>query len=86
MGSTSNSTFNSNALLGMYWQNNATGTDYVYLVFMGSKPNFTELIIGSTNLGASNSWTSQSNTMWRKAVSSNPFASVGSTTSIYANY
>ena len=86
MGSTSNTTFNSNALLGMYWQNNASGTDYVYLYFMGSKPSFTELIIGTTNLGASSSWSSNSTTSWRKAVSSNPFASVGSTTSIYANY
>ena len=86
MGSTSNTTFNSNTLLGMYWQNNSMGTDYVYLYFMGSKPSFTELIIGTTNLGASSTWTSNSTTSWRKAVSSNPFASVGSTTSIYANY
>lgn len=86
MGSISNTTFNSNTLLGMYWQNNASGTDYVYLYFMGSKPSFTELIIGTTNLGASSSWSSNSTTSWRKAVSSNPFASVGSTTSIYANY
>lgn len=86
MGSTSNNTFNSSPLLGMYWQNNASGTDYVYLYFMGSKPSFTELIIGTTNLGASSSWSSNGTTSWRKAVSSNPFASVGSTTSIYANY
>ena len=86
MGSISNSSFNSNTLLGIYWQNNASGTDYVYLVFMGSKPNFTELIIGSTNLGASNGWTSQSSTMWRKAQSSNPFAGTGGTTTVQANY
>ena len=86
MGSISNSSFNSNTLLGVYWQNNASGTDYVYLVFMGSKPSFTELIIGSTNLGASSSWTSQSGTTWRKAQSSNPFAGTGGTTTVQANY
>ena len=86
MGSISNSSFNSNTLLGVYWQNNASGTDYVYLVFMGSKPSFTELIIGSTNLGASSSWTSQSSTMWRKAQSSNPFAGSGGTTTVQASY
>jgi len=86
MGSISNSSFNSNTLLGIYWQNNASGTDYVYLVFMGSKPSFTELIIGSTNLGASSSWSSQSSTMWRKAQSSNPFAGTGGTTTVQASY
>tara|TARA_R110001606_G_scaffold78422_1_gene181509 strand:+ start:600 stop:2336 length:1737 start_codon:yes stop_codon:yes gene_type:complete len=86
MGSMSNRSFNSNTIMGIYWQNNASGTDYVYLVFFGPKPSFTELIIGSTNLGASSSWTSQSTIMWRKAQSSNPFAGTGGTTVIQANY
>ena len=86
MGSMSNRSFNSNTIMGIYWQNNASGTDYVYLVFFGPKPSFTELIIGSTNLGASSSWTSQSSIMWRKAQSSNPFAGTGGTTVIQANY
>lgn len=73
MGSLSTTSFNGSTLTGIYWQDQASGTDRMYIYFSGSKPSFSSFWINGANLGASSSWTSNSTTSWRKDLTNNPF-------------
>tara|TARA_B100000902_G_scaffold261006_1_gene247256 strand:+ start:1965 stop:2387 length:423 start_codon:yes stop_codon:yes gene_type:complete len=79
-GSLLSTSFNSGSIAALYHQGS-----YVYFYFTINKPSFSELIIDGTNLGGSSSWSSISNTLWRKQVSSNPFGTSGGVV-VLANY
>ena len=86
MGSISNTSFNSGTLTAVYWQNNSSGTDYMYVYFSGTRKSFSSFYIGSTNLGASSTWSTSGSYGWRKALASDPMDSDGSTVTISADY
>jgi hypothetical protein len=71
MGSMTSYIFNSKTITGIYFQDQSS-TDYLYLYFSTSKPSFSNLVINGTSYGASSTWTSNSTTSWRKAVTGNP--------------
>jgi hypothetical protein len=73
MGSLSTTSFNGSTLTGIYWQDQSSGTDRMYIYFSGSKPSFSSFWINGANLGASSDWTSNGTTSWRKDLSNNPF-------------
>ena len=71
------STFGS--ISGLYWQN----SNYLNVVFSGTKPTFSGLSINGQSQGGSSSFTNYSTTTWRKYTTSNPFGtSSGSTVSV----
>ena len=72
MGSMTNYTFNSKTITGLYWQNNSSGTDYLYIKFGTTKPSFSNLVINGTSYGASSTWLSNDTVSWKKEVASNP--------------
>jgi len=72
MGSMTNDTFNNKTIIGLYWQNNSSGTDYLYIKFGTTKPSFSNLVINGTSYGASSTWLSNDTVSWKKAVASNP--------------
>lgn len=69
MGSISNISFNGSTLSGVYFQDNSSGTDYVYIYFSGTRKSFSSFYIGSNNLGASSTWSTSGSNAWRKASS-----------------
>jgi len=73
MCSLSTTSFNGSTLTGIYWQDQSSGTDRMYIYFSGSKPSFSSFWINGSNLGASSAWTSNGTTSWRKDLSNNPF-------------
>ena len=79
-GSLQNTTFNSQSVVALYYQGS-----YIYFYFAINKPSFSELIIDGVNFGASSTWTSVNNTLWRKSASTNPFGTSGSVI-LLANY
>ena len=85
-GSMSNKSFNGVLITGMYWQNSSFGTDYLYIYFNGTKPSWSALSINGQSMGASSTWTSSSNTAWKKVYTSNIFGSNGSSISVTASY
>lgn len=84
MGSMSNISFDGSTLSGVYYQDNGSGTDYVYIYFSGTRKSFSSFYVGSNNMGASNSWSTIGSNAYRKASS---FAwAEGSTITISADY
>ena len=75
MGSMSNTSFNGGTIAAIYWQNNSFGTDYIYIYFTSTKKTFSAISINGQSLGGSSTWTSSSNTAWRKSYSTNIFGS-----------
>jgi len=71
MGSMTSYIFNGKTITGIYFQDQSS-TDYLYLYFSTSKPSFSNLVINGTSYGASSTWSSNSTTSWRKAVTGNP--------------
>ena len=69
MGSMSNTSFNGGTIASIYWQNNSFGTDYIYIYFTSTKKSFSAISINGQSLGGSSTWTSSSNTAWRKSLS-----------------
>jgi hypothetical protein len=86
MGNISNVSFNSSTLSAVFWQNNSSGTDYMYIYFSGTRKSFSSMYIGLNNLGASSTWTAVGSNIWRKALASDPMPSNGSTISMWADY
>lgn len=86
MGSMSNTSFNGGTIAAIYWQNNSFGSDYIYIYFTSTKKSFSAISINGQSLGASSTWTSSSNTAWRKVYSNNIFGSNNSIISITASY
>jgi hypothetical protein len=86
MGSISNISFNSSTLSAIYWQNNSSGTDYIYIYFSGTRKSFSSFYIGLTSLGGSSSWTAIGSNIWRKAYAFDPMPSNGSSVTISADY
>jgi len=86
MGSMSNTSFNGGTIASIYWQNNSFGTDYIYIYFTSTKKSFSAISINGQSLGGSSTWTSSSNTAWRKTYSTNIFGSNNSIISITAEY
>lgn len=66
-------------ITALYWQN----SNYLNIIFMGTKPTFSGLSINGQSQGGSSSFTNYSTTTWRKYTTSNPFGtSSGSTVSV----
>ena len=66
-------------IVALYWQN----SNYLNVVFSGTKPTFSGLSINGQSQGGSSSFTNYSTSTWRKYTTSNPFGtSSGSTVSI----
>jgi hypothetical protein len=66
-------------ITALYWQN----SNYLNIVFSGTKPTFSGLSINGQSQGGSSSFTNYSTTTWRKYTTSNPFGtSSGSTVSV----
>ena len=86
MGSMSNTSFNGGTIAAIYWQNNSFGTDYIYIYFTSTKKTFSAISINGQSLGGSSTWTSSSNTAWRKSYSTNIFGSNNTIISITASY
>ena len=71
------STFGS--ISAMYWQN----SNYLNIVFSGSRPTFSGLSINGQSQGGSSTFTASGSLTWRKYTTSNPFGtSSGSTVSV----
>ena len=85
MGSLSNTSFNNGTIQAMYY-NDGSSTDWTYIVFSGTKKSWTAMSINGQDVGASSTWTSTSNSTWRKNISTNLFGSSGSSISITASY
>ena len=85
MGSLSNTSFNNGTIQAMYY-NDGSSTDWTYIVFSGTKKTWTAMSINGQDVGASSTWTSTSNSTWRKNISTNLFGSSGSSISITASY
>jgi len=90
-GSMSNTTFNTGTITQMHWMNSSSSTDYIYIVFSGTKKTWTAMTIGSYNAGASSTWTSSSSTTWRKAytassAANSPFGSNNTILTVTATY
>jgi hypothetical protein len=84
MGSISNISFNGSTLSAVYFQDNPSGTDYIYIYFSGTRKTFSSMYIGLQNLGGSSSWSTSGSNGWRKA-SALAWAE-GSTVTISADY
>ena len=84
MGSMSNISFDGSTLSGVYYQDNGSGTDYVYIYFSGTRKAFSSFYVGTNNMGASNSWSTIGSNAYRKA--SNLAWAEGSTITISADY
>jgi hypothetical protein len=69
MGTISNVSFNGSTLSAVYFQDNPTGTDYIYIYFSGTRKTFSSMYIGLQNLGGSSNWTAIGSNIWRKASS-----------------
>lgn len=67
------------AITAMYWQN----SNYLNIIFSGTKPTFSGLSINGQSQGGSSSFTNYSTSTWRKYTTSNPFGtSSGSVVSV----
>ena len=84
MGSISNISFNGSTLSAVYFQDNPSGTDYIYIYFSGTRKSFSSMYIGLQNLGASSTWSTSGSNGWRKA--SSLIWAEGSTVTISADY
>jgi len=69
MGTISNVSFNGSTLSAVYFQDNPSGTDYIYIYFSGTRKTFSSMYIGLQNLGGSSNWTAVGSNVWRKASS-----------------
>ena len=81
MGSISSSLGSSTfgTITALYWQN----SNYLNIVFSGSRPTFSGLSINGQSQGGSSTFTASGSLSWRKYTTSNPFGtSSGSTVSV----
>ena len=90
-GSMSNTSFNNGTITTMHWMNSSSSTDYLYVIFSGTKKTWTAMNIGSYNAGASSTWSSVSSTTWRKAytassAANSPFGSNNTILTVTATY
>lgn len=56
-------------ITAIYWQN----SNYLNIVFSGTKPTFSGLSIGGASQGGSSTFTNYSTSTWRKYTTTNPF-------------